>query len=99
MKANGTKGLPNLTKLTSMINHLLWPRRLRALHVALGALLFMLCGSALAQDATAASTGPTVSTDQSDYPPGSTAYISGTGFAAGETVTCPALHADAPIDE
>ena len=33
-----------------------------------------------------------VTTDQSDYPPGSTAYISGGGFAAGETVTCQVLH-------
>jgi hypothetical protein len=34
----------------------------------------------------------TVSTDQPDYPPGSTVYITGSGFAANETVTLQVLH-------
>src|SRR6266850_1394374 len=33
-----------------------------------------------------------VTTDQSDYPPGSTVYITGAGFAPGETVQCQVLH-------
>src|ERR1700752_819763 len=33
-----------------------------------------------------------VTTDQPDYPPGSTVFITGSGFAAGETVTCQVLH-------
>ena len=35
-----------------------------------------------------------VTTDQSDYAPGSTANITGTGFAAGETIRLQVLHAD-----
>src|SRR6266566_9610834 len=33
-----------------------------------------------------------VSTDQADYPPGGTVYITGGGFTPGETVTCQVLH-------
>ena len=33
-----------------------------------------------------------VSTDQPDYAPGSTVYITGSGFAANETVTLQVLH-------
>src|SRR6266511_3826987 len=51
--------------------------------------LFLLL--ALGQSAAVAAT---VSTDQADYPPGSTAYITGSGFLAGETVQCQVLHAD-----
>src|ERR1035438_430690 len=40
----------------------------------------------LALGATSALAQPTVTTDRSDYPPGSTASITGTGFQAGETV-------------
>src|SRR5438105_2111493 len=40
-----------------------------------------------------------VTTDQSDYPPGSTVYISGGGFAAGETVTCQVLHSPTGGDD
>src|SRR3954464_12369464 len=39
-------------------------------------------------------TDPIVSTDKSDYPPGSTAEISGAGFQPGETVVLQVLHAD-----
>ena len=38
-----------------------------------------------------------VATDQPDYAPGSTAIITGTGFAAGETVTLQVLHADGTL--
>src|SRR5439155_21814059 len=51
-------------------------------------LLLLLCASAWAQ------TGPTVTTDQSDYPPGSTAQITGSGFHASETVTLQVVHTD-----
>src|SRR6266478_3797448 len=59
------------------------------------ALLFALCAllapvSAFAQDTT--NSTATVTTDQSDYPPGGTVYITGTGFAPGETVTNQVLH-------
>ncbi len=37
---------------------------------------------------------PFVGTDQADYPPGATAYISGKDFQAGETVWLQVLHAD-----
>src|ERR1035441_5973313 len=40
----------------------------------------------LALGAASALAQPTVTTDQSDYPPGSTVSITGTGFQAGETV-------------
>src|SRR5213596_861048 len=46
-------------------------------------------GFALAHTAASAAT---VSTDQSDYPPGSTVYITGSGFAGGEIVTNQVLH-------
>src|SRR5438552_3757099 len=44
----------------------------------------LISASALAQ--------ATVTTDQSDYPPGGTVYITGAGFAPGETVTNQVLH-------
>src|SRR5438093_1860485 len=34
----------------------------------------------------------TLTSDQADYAPGSTAYITGSGFAQGETVQCQVLH-------
>src|SRR5205823_12300444 len=34
----------------------------------------------------------TVTTDKADYAPGETAYITGSGFTAGETVQCQVLH-------
>jgi hypothetical protein len=34
----------------------------------------------------------TITTDQADYPPGSTVIITGTGFRAGETVTLQVIH-------
>ena len=40
---------------------------------------------------------PTVTTDQADYPPGATVYITGAGFQAGETVQFQVLRID--IDE
>src|SRR5579872_4173635 len=36
----------------------------------------------------------TVKTDQLDYPPGSTVYITGSGFAPNEQVTLQVLHTD-----
>src|SRR5215469_12179288 len=35
---------------------------------------------------------PTITTDQADYPPGSTVYITGSGFAPNEIVTLQVLH-------
>src|SRR6266568_3459974 len=59
-----------------------------ALLFALSALLAP--ASAFAQDAT--NSTATVTTDQSDYPPGSTVYITGAGFTPGEIVTNQVLH-------
>jgi len=44
-------------------------------------------------------TGTSVSTDQLDYAPGTTAHIRGRGFQAGETVQLQVLHADGTPDE
>ena len=41
---------------------------------------------------------PEVVTDQSDYAPGSTAYIIGTGFLPKETVNLQVLHADGTLN-
>src|SRR5258705_10954419 len=41
---------------------------------------------------TAFSQTATISTDQADYPPGSTVIITGGGFQADETVTLQVLH-------
>src|SRR5947207_6734766 len=38
--------------------------------------------------------GASLTTDHTDYPPGSTAQVSGSGFNAGETVELQVLHAD-----
>src|SRR5260221_3233354 len=40
----------------------------------------------------------TVTTDQSDYSPASTVTITGSGFAAGETITVQVLHVDGTLD-
>ena len=40
----------------------------------------------------------TITTDQADYAPGSTATITGSGFQAGEIVTLQVLHVDANGD-
>ncbi len=61
-----------------------------ALLFALGVLLAP--ASAFAQDTT--NSTATVTTDQSDYPPGGTVYITGAGFQPNETVTNQVLHAD-----
>src|SRR5438034_2581327 len=37
---------------------------------------------------------PTVTTDKADYAPGSTVFITGTGFGANDLVTLQVLHAD-----
>src|SRR6266699_1405568 len=58
------------------------------------ALLFALCALLAPASAFAQSAGPTVTTDQSDYPPGGTVYITGAGFQPNETVTNQVLHAD-----
>jgi len=56
------------------------------------ALLLTLGASLYQPSALAQTSGPTVTTDQSDYPPGGTVYITGSGFAPGETVTNQVLH-------
>src|SRR5437867_2963885 len=53
-------------------------------------------GFALGHSAASAAT---VTTDQADYPPGSTVYITGSGFAAGETVQCQVLTLTQPNDD
>src|SRR5947207_3510418 len=53
-------------------------------------------GFALGHSAASAAT---VTTDQADYPPGSTVYITGSGFAAGETVQCQVLHSPTGGDD
>src|SRR5437867_3948508 len=53
------------------------------------AVLGLLLNVAKAADSTA-----TVTTDQSDYAPGSTAQINGSGFTPGEVVQLQVLHAD-----
>ncbi|MDO3628338.1 S-layer family protein, partial [Mucilaginibacter sp. BT774] len=42
---------------------------------------------------------PTVQTDQQDYPPGSTVYITGSGFMVNEPVTLQVLHVGEPADD
>src|SRR5512146_2609728 len=39
-----------------------------------------------------------VTTDATDYAPGTTAYVTGAGFEAGETVTCEVAHTDGTGD-
>ena len=56
-------------------------------------LAFMLFFSLSAFNAQGQAT-PTIKTDLLDYPPGSTAIITGTGFQPGETVTLQVLHVD-----
>ena len=60
-------------------------------------LAFMLFFSLAAFNAQGQAT-PTIQTDLLDYPPGSTAIITGTGFTPGETVTLQVLHIDAGVD-
>ena len=64
----------------------------------LARLLLMLSACVCYQITLARVAAATVTTDQSDYPPGATAYITGSGFAVGETVQCQVLHADGTFD-
>src|SRR5262249_35615540 len=52
---------------------------------ALAVLFFVLANASLAQ---------TLTTDKSDYPPGATVTLTGSGFSGGETVTLQVLHVD-----
>src|SRR5262245_33592932 len=52
--------------------------------------LVLLCGLSWAQLATGAS----LTTDQTDYAPGTTATITGTGFGPNDIVTVQVVHAD-----
>jgi len=69
---------------------LLSSKRLRPISIFL--FLSFLATGAVAQTAT-------VSTDQLDYPPGSTVQISGAGFQPGETVTLQVTHVGATGDD
>src|ERR1044071_3230444 len=61
-----------------------------------GLMLFAFCsGATTAFGQTAA----WATTDAADYPPGSTVYISGGGFAPGETVQCQVLTLTQPNDD
>src|SRR5882724_11003104 len=71
-------------------------RRLSPLNYPLPTLLLALM---LFASRSYAQSAAWVTTDQSDYPPGSTVYITGAGFAPGETVTCQVLHIDATITD
>src|SRR5437879_2305559 len=51
------------------------------------------------QFSVASATAATVTTDKADYSPGSTAYITGSGFLAGETVELQVLHTTTPNDD
>src|SRR5437016_2854950 len=66
--------------------------RLARLLLMLGACMCVL----LTLTRTAAAT---VTTDEADYAPGSTAYITGSGFLAGETVQLQVLHTTTPNDD
>jgi len=55
----------------------------------IGMLLFALAPTSKTGAQTA-----TITTDQTDYPPGSTVYITGSGFQPNETVTLQVLHYD-----
>ncbi|HSY19841.1 MAG TPA: MBG domain-containing protein [Candidatus Acidoferrales bacterium] len=60
--------------------------------------LLLLALLSLAAAGTKAFADATVTTDQPDYPPGSTAQITGTGFQAGETVQLQVLNITDPSD-
>src|SRR6185437_10078974 len=55
-------------------------------------LLFLTLFAITLSSVTVFSQTATIATDQSDYAPGSTAIITGTGFQPGETVTLQVLH-------
>src|SRR5947209_6868705 len=59
-------------------------------------LLFALCVASLSFIPSLQAA--TVTTDKADYAPGSTVYITGSGFQPGETVQCQVLHADGSFD-
>src|SRR5438093_13448364 len=65
----------------------------------LARLLLMLSACVCYQLTLARVAAATVTTDQSDYPPGDTAYITGGGFLAGETVQLQVLHTTTPNDD
>ena len=44
------------------------------------------------------SLGQTLISDQQDYPPGSTAILSGTGFLGGEAITMEIIHLSFPFE-
>jgi hypothetical protein len=68
--------------------------KLRLLMMTISVILFsFITNFSFAQTATA-----TLSSDQEDYPPGSTATLTGSGFAAGETVTLQVLHVGSDPD-
>jgi uncharacterized repeat protein (TIGR03803 family) len=53
----------------------------------------------LRKSAPLPASGPAVTTDQSDYAPGTTARIQGSGFLPGESVSLQVLHADGTPDD
>jgi ABC-type phosphate transport system substrate-binding protein len=61
-------------------------------------LVFLLAAMALAVAGTTAFAQASVTTDQSDYPPGSTVQISGSGFQPGETVQLQVVNLTNPSD-
>src|ERR1051325_3011947 len=67
---------------------------MRIARIASLILLMSLLGAA----ALARFAGPTVSTDKADYRPGSTVQISGSGFAANDTITLQVVHTDGTND-
>ena len=63
----------------------------KIIHAYLMVFVILVCGAKIAS-------AQTVTTDQSDYAPGSTVNIAGTGFAPGETVQLQVLNVTDPTD-
>jgi hypothetical protein len=61
-------------------------------------MVFLLAAMAFAVAGTTAFAQASVTTDQSDYPPGSTVQISGSGFQPGETVQLQVVNLTNPSD-
>src|SRR4026207_217500 len=55
-------------------------------------LALFICAFSSTTNSVVAQATPTLTSDQADYPPGSTVILTGTGFQAGEMVTLQVLH-------
>src|ERR1043166_9370328 len=75
------------------------PRTTHPWQRTIGCLLLVLCALIGLTAAARAQDSAFVTTDQLDYPPGSTVYITGSGFSPGETVQCQVLTLTQPNDD